>query len=94
MATTTRIDYKRELRELYAAGREPVIVDVPEPDYGVLPLQGLWWTANMSTFTAEGEVRVVLGHDDSGYSAPLGDLHAALYICTMAGSCRGAGAGQ
>jgi hypothetical protein len=81
--------------ELYAAGREPVIVEMPElgylmidghgdpntataygeavealytiayaakfaikrapdgVDYGVLPLEGLWWTPDMSTFTTE-----------------------------------------
>jgi hypothetical protein len=29
----TRIDYKRELLELYAPGAEPAIVDVPEPAF-------------------------------------------------------------
>ncbi|MGA2470913.1 MAG: GyrI-like domain-containing protein [Solirubrobacteraceae bacterium] len=95
MPTTTRIDYKHELRELYAAGREPGIVEVPEltylmidghgdpntateygeavealyavayaakfaikrapdgVDYGVLPLEGLWWTPDISTFTTD-----------------------------------------
>lgn len=88
----TRIDYKRELRELYYARREPVIVEVPElaflmldghgdpntapayreavealfaiayaakfavkraggEDYGVMPLEGLWWTPDMAAFT-------------------------------------------
>lgn len=89
----TKIDFKRELRHLYAAGREPAIVQVPdlaflmidghgdpntaqeyrdaiqalyavsyavkfavkrEPDgfdYGVMPLEGLWWVADMSDFT-------------------------------------------
>ena len=93
MSTTTRIDPKRELRELYTAGHEPVKVEVPElaflmidghgdpnttteygeaiealytvaytakfaikrapggVDYAVPPLEGLWWTPDMSTFT-------------------------------------------
>ena len=90
----TRIDYRRELRELYHAGREPAIVEVPElaflmldghgdpnamptfgeavealyaiayaakfavkhqggEDYGVMPLEGLWWTPDVATFTTE-----------------------------------------
>ena len=95
MTATRKIDYKRELRELYAPGREPVMVDVPELaylmadghgdpntapefseaiealytvayaakfaikrapegiDYGVMPLEGLFWTPDMSTFTTE-----------------------------------------
>jgi hypothetical protein len=89
--TATKIDYKRELRELFAAGPEPALIDVPELafamvdghgdpntaagyaeavealyavayaakfavkrgggiDYGVLPLEGLWWVADMSAF--------------------------------------------
>jgi hypothetical protein len=95
MPTTMKIDCKRELHEFYAAGGEPVIVDVPELaylmvdghgdpnvaakfgeavealyavayaakfavkralegiDYGVMPLEGLWWTPDMSMFSAE-----------------------------------------
>ena len=95
MTATRKIDYKRELRELYAPGSEPVIVDVPELaylmidghgdpntapefseaiealytiayaakfavkraaegiDYGVMPLEGLFWTPDMSAFTTE-----------------------------------------
>ena len=91
----TKVDFKRELRQLYGASREPRLVDVPvlnylmidghgDPntaveyrdavealyaisyaakflvkgapdgvDYGVLPLEGLWWTADMSRFSAE-----------------------------------------
>jgi hypothetical protein len=91
----TKVDFKRELGELYIARRVPQLVDVPElsyvmidghgdpntaveygeavealyaisyaakfivkgasngVDYGVLPLEGLWWTADMSTFSAE-----------------------------------------
>jgi hypothetical protein len=91
----TKVDYKRELSELYGASRVPLLVDVPalsylmidghgDPntaveyreavealyaisyaakfivkgapdgvDYGVLPLEGLWWTADMSTFSTE-----------------------------------------
>lgn len=30
MSTVAKVDYKRELRELYAPGRTPAIVDVPE----------------------------------------------------------------
>lgn len=87
------IDFKREMRELYAAAREPALVDVPElafimidghgdpntaPEYseaiealytiaytakfavkrapegidwGVMPLEGLWWTPDMAQFT-------------------------------------------
>lgn len=93
MPEMTKIDYKRELSELYRAGREPGIVDVPElaflmidghgdpntaaeyreaiealytiaygakfavkrgpqaVDFGVMPLEGLWWTQDMSTFS-------------------------------------------
>jgi hypothetical protein len=91
MPTTTKIDYKRELHELYAPGRDPVLVDVPEfsflmvdghgdpntadeyreavealytvaytvkfavkraggTDFGVLPLEGLWWAADPAAF--------------------------------------------
>jgi len=95
MSTTARIDYKHELRELYGAGPEPVMVEVPElaylmidgrgdpntateyreavealysvayaakfaikrapggVDFGVLPLEGLWWIPEMSEFTTE-----------------------------------------
>ena len=91
----TKIDLKREWKELYAPGREPVIVDVPELaflmidgrgdpntapeyraaiealysvaytikfaikrgpaalDYVVMPLEGLWWTPDMSRFSVE-----------------------------------------
>ncbi|HEY9376791.1 MAG TPA: GyrI-like domain-containing protein [Jiangellaceae bacterium] len=90
----TKLDFKRELRELYNASRDPELVDVPElnylmvdghgdpntaveyreavealyaisyaakfivkgtpggVDYGVLPLEGLWWATDMSAFTA------------------------------------------
>ncbi|MFI4984538.1 MAG: GyrI-like domain-containing protein [Solirubrobacterales bacterium] len=93
--TIKKIDYKRELRELYAPRGEPAIVDVPDLtylmidghgdpntapefseaiealytvaytakfavkrapegiDYGVMPLEGLFWTPDMSTFTTE-----------------------------------------
>jgi hypothetical protein len=37
---TAKIDYKRELRELYAAGGEPVIVDVPDLAYLMIDGQG------------------------------------------------------
>lgn len=89
----TKIDLKRELKELYAPGRDPAIVDVPELaflmidghgdpntapeyraavealyrvaytikfaikrgpdelDYAVMPLEGLWWVADMSAFS-------------------------------------------
>jgi hypothetical protein len=91
----TKVDFKRELRQLFGASRKPELVDVPvlnylmmdghgDPntaveyrqavealyaisyaakflvkgapdgvDYGVLPLEGLWWTADMSKFSAE-----------------------------------------
>jgi hypothetical protein len=91
--SATKIDLKRQMRELYAAAREPTLVDVPELvfimidghgdpntspeyseaiealytlaytakfavkrapegiDYGVMPLEGLWWTPDMSQFT-------------------------------------------
>lgn len=91
----TKVDFKRELRELFSASREPKLVDVPvlkyvmidghgDPntaveyreavealyaisyaakfivkgapdgvDYGVLPLEGLWWTTDMSAFSAD-----------------------------------------
>jgi len=96
-----KIDFKRELKELYAPGREPALVEVPELaflmidgegdpntadeyreavealfavsyaakfvvkrsprgiDFGVMPLEGLWWVADMSEFTIE---------DKSGWS--------------------------
>ena len=94
--SSKKLDYKRELKELYGlrAG-PPVIVDVPELwflmvdgigdpntspdyvgavealfavsyrvkfavkrgtkriDYGVMPLEGLWWVDDMSTFSLE-----------------------------------------
>ena len=88
----TKVDFKREYKELYRAGHDPVLVDVPELaflmvdghgdpntapeytqavealysvsyslkfaikrardgfDYGVMPLEGLWWVADMSKF--------------------------------------------
>jgi hypothetical protein len=91
----TKIDHRRELKELYAPPKNaPVIVDVPEMtflmvdgtgdpntaeayrdavealfavsyaikfavkrgrgvDYGVMPLEGLWWVEDMSTFTVD-----------------------------------------
>jgi hypothetical protein len=92
----TKIDFKREYRDLYRAGHDPAMVDVPELaflmvdghgdpntaieytqaiealytvsytlkfaikrspdgfDYGVMPLEGLWWASDMSKFaTAE-----------------------------------------
>jgi hypothetical protein len=94
--TATKIDFKRELRELYAPAREPSLVEVPDLaflmidghgdpntapefseaiealytvayaakfaikgapggiDYRVMPLEGVFWTADMSTF-ATGE---------------------------------------
>ena len=93
-ATKTKIDFKREFKELYGACREPELVEVPELtflmidgrgdpntaveyaqaiealftvayaakfgvkrrpggiDYGVPPLEGLWWTPDMS-FTSD-----------------------------------------
>lgn len=93
MASATKIDYKRELRELYAPSSEPAIVDVPELsflmidghgdpnsapayseaiealytlsytakfalkrspaglDFAVMPLEGLWWTPDMASFS-------------------------------------------
>jgi hypothetical protein len=93
--SATKIDFKRELRELYAPAREPSLVEAPDLaylmidghgdpntaveyseaiealytvaytakfalkrapegiDYGVMPLEGLWWTPDMSTFTTE-----------------------------------------
>ena len=89
----TKIDFKRELRELYAPGRRPVVVDVPEMafvmidghgdpntadsyreaiealyavsytvkfavkrgpaeiDFGVMPLEGLWWSQDPTVFS-------------------------------------------
>jgi hypothetical protein len=90
-----KIDYKHELGELYASGREPVMVEVPDltfamidghgdPNtapqfahaiealytvayaakfavkrapqgiaYGVMPLEGLFWTPDLSAFTMQ-----------------------------------------
>jgi hypothetical protein len=92
---TTRIDFKRELRDLYLPGREPSLVDVTEMafvmidghgdpntaasyreaiealyavayavkfavkrlphgiDFGVMPLEGLWWASDMKTFSGD-----------------------------------------
>lgn len=92
----TKIDFKRDLRELYAPAREPSLVEVPDLtflmvdghgdpnttpefseaiealytvayaakfaikrapegiDYGVMPLEGVFWTADMSTFATGG----------------------------------------
>jgi hypothetical protein len=92
---TTKIDFKRELRDLYLPGSEPSLVDVPEMafvmidghgdpnsaasyreaiealyavayavkfavrrspsgiDFGVMPLEGLWWASDMQTFSAD-----------------------------------------
>jgi hypothetical protein len=94
--TATKVDFKRELRELYAPTREPSLVEVPDLaflmvdghgdpnaapefseaiealytvayaakfaikrapqgiDYRVMPLEGVFWAADMSTF-ATGE---------------------------------------
>lgn len=90
----TKIDFKRELSELYAPAREPSLVSVPElaflmvdghgdpntsaaysaavetlfsvayaarfavkrsggTDFAVMPLEGLWWAADMSRFKLE-----------------------------------------
>ena len=88
-----KVDFKRELRELYSATRKATLVEVPELafamvdghgdpneapeyveavqalysvaytarfalkrapgglDYGVMPLEGLWWAQDMSAFT-------------------------------------------
>jgi hypothetical protein len=92
---TQKIDYKRELHDLYAPRAEPSIVTAPELayvmidghgdpnttaeygeaiaalyavaysakfavkgtldgiDYGVMPLEGLWWMPDMTKFTTE-----------------------------------------
>lgn len=88
----TKVDFKRELRALYAPGADPQIVEVPELaflmvdgrgdpnvapayreavralyavsyaakfalkragvlEYGVMPLEGLWWAPDMAAFT-------------------------------------------
>lgn len=89
--SATKIDFKRELSELYRPGGEPAMVEVPEllflmvdghgdpntsaayreaiealfsisytlkftvkrdgPDYAVMPLEGLWWSHDMASFT-------------------------------------------
>ena len=89
-----KVDFKREMRELYAPTRTPTVVEVPEMaflmvdghgdpntsaqyrdavsalfsvaysarfalkragviDYGVMPLEGLWWVPDMATFSTE-----------------------------------------
>jgi hypothetical protein len=95
--TQSKVDFKRELREFYAPGVEPVMVDVPElaflmidgrgdpntapefshaieslytiayaakfalkraaqgADYGVMPLEGLFWTADSEAFARESK---------------------------------------
>ena len=40
MPSATKVDFKRELRELYAPGGEPTIVDVPELAYVMLDGHG------------------------------------------------------
>ena len=88
----TKVDFKHELREFYAARRSPMLVEVPELaflmidghgdpntsreyreavsalfsvsyaarfalkragviDFGVMPLEGLWWASDMSAFS-------------------------------------------
>ena len=89
----TKVDFKRELREVYSAKRDATFVEVPELrfamvdghgdpnqapeyseavqalysvsyaarfalkrapvglDYGVMPLEGLWWAQDMAAFT-------------------------------------------
>lgn len=91
--SATKVDFKRELHELYRPGREPSLIEVPELaflmvdgrgdpntgeefrdaiqalysvaytvkfavrgmpggiDFGVMPLEGLWWVPEMSAFT-------------------------------------------
>jgi hypothetical protein len=91
----TKVDFKRVFKELYAPGKTPAMVDVPELaflmidgagdpntaqdykdavealyavsyglkftikrrgegfDYGVMPLEGLWWVDDMSTFSVD-----------------------------------------
>lgn len=93
--TGTKIDFKRELRKLYSAAREPELVEVPELaflmidghgdpntsddyrdaivtlfsiaytlkfalkrapggfDYGVMPLEGLWWDTRVDVVSAD-----------------------------------------
>lgn len=94
VTTATKVDFKRERRDLYAPKRSPVLVEVPEfvflmvdgrgdpnesesfqeavsalftlsytakfalkgsgvIDYGVMPLEGLWWGPDMSRFSIE-----------------------------------------
>ncbi len=90
---TTKVDFKRELGDLYLPGRTPSLVDVPEMafvmidghgdpntattyreaiealyavaytvkfavkrmpsgvDFGVMPLEGLWWSSDPTTFS-------------------------------------------
>lgn len=91
-----KVDFKKTLKELYNAPKEPVLVNVPpmnflmvdgvgDPntsmeakdaiealypvayslkfmikkeqsiDYGVLPLEGLWWTDDMNQFSVENK---------------------------------------
>lgn len=94
---TTKVDFKRELRDLYLPGRRPGIVEVPEMafvmvdghgdpntaasyrealealytvsyavkfavkrmpagvDFGVMPLEGLWWSPDAASFDAENK---------------------------------------
>ncbi len=93
--SSTKLDFKRELRELYSAPRTPVMILVPELpflmvdghgdpntsqdyrdaiealysvsytlkfaikrgstglDYSVMPLEGLWWGRDVTSFSAE-----------------------------------------
>jgi hypothetical protein len=93
--TVTKVDLRATHKELYTAGREPGLVDVPQLsylavdghgdpntsaeylhavealfsvsyalkfalkrgphqlDYGVMPLEGLWWVPDMSRFSVE-----------------------------------------
>ena len=92
----SKVDYKKELKELYSCKQEPVLVNVPSlqylsvegkgdpntskeyqnaiealfpvafkikfiskkelnKDYVVLPLEGMWWTEDMSKFSVDNK---------------------------------------
>ncbi len=102
----TKVDFKRELRELYSATRKATFVEVPELrfamvdghgdpneapeyveavqalfsvaytarfalkrapdglDYGVMPLEGLWWAQDMTCLHHRRQVQLGLDDDD------------------------------
>ncbi len=52
----TAVEYREAVEALYAISYAAKFIVTGAPDgvdYGVLPLEGLWWTADMAMFSAE-----------------------------------------